>query len=65
MTRKDYILIADAIIDARKEYMRTFDMDEQGNDMLWSLITCLSVALKQDNDKFNKDTFQDYIERNM
>lgn len=65
MSKKDYIIIADAIIEARREYMRTFNIDEQGNEMLWSIITCLSVALKNDNTKFNQDTFEDYIERNL
>lgn len=65
MTKKDYVLIADAIIEARKEFMRTYDMEEEGNEMLWSVITCMSAALKQNNHRFNEDKFQDYIERNI
>jgi hypothetical protein len=52
MTRKDYILIADAIATARKV--------EQGDTVLVSvahLANTLATELQIDNPRFNRETF--------
>ena len=50
MTRKDYIMLANAIIRSKTKYSRNkLDMN--------ILIKCLCIGLKRDNNKFNEQIF--------
>ena len=54
MTRKDYVMLANAIIRSKTKYSRNkLDMN--------ILIKCLCIGLKRDNNNFNKEMFNDYI----
>ena len=55
MTRKDYILIADAI----KEVYKNTDYDKRTVD---AVIYRLSSALSGDNNLFDRDKFRSHIE---
>ena len=62
MTRKDYVLIADAIKEnilfdpkVKKEFRHNEDIDFNG------LIYSLCWRLKADNNNFDADRFKDYI----
>ena len=63
MTRKHYVLIADAIKEnilykPNDENYKPIDVDLQG------LLSSLSRVLKQDNERFNIQRFKGYIEAN-
>ena len=50
MTRKDYIMLANAIIRSKTKYSRNkLDMN--------ILIKCLCIGLKRDNNNFNESIF--------
>ena len=57
MTKKDYVIIADAFSQARNEI-------GQDRDMLGGLFTIQDIlvkTLKKDNPRFNEDKFIEYI----
>ena len=63
MTRKHYILIADAIKEnvlykPNDESYKPIDVDLQG------LMSSLSRVFKQDNERFDSQRFKGYIEAN-
>lgn len=65
MTRKDYILIADGIIEAYKDYIRHNPYEETHSELLWGVISELSYSFKRDNNRFDRDKFNIYIEKGI
>lgn len=62
MTKKDYILIADAIIAANAETGVNSQAELRGaNKMLLNVMASLTRALASDNPRFQSRRFQDYI----
>jgi hypothetical protein len=58
MTRKDYIVIAEAMIDQiRLGYIKKKDTDKA--------IYAMGNALKRANHKFSHDTFESYIKKGL
>lgn len=57
MSRKDYILIANALLYAYNEECKT--NDEHG--FFVSVVNTMADFLSEDNPKFNKQKFIDYI----
>lgn len=57
MTRKDYKLIAQAIIDAQDSVER----DAQAPEVWSAVVRSLATALKQENPKFDTSKFYTYL----
>lgn len=69
MTRKHYIDIADAIIEARRtaladEALSNY-IDHPVEHTIDTVVAHLVTALKADNQRFDKDTFTDYIKQGV
>lgn len=57
MTRKDYKLIGDALKQAGESY---FYQSDSLSNAYWETILCISEALQEDNERFNREKFIDY-----
>ena len=58
MTKKDYILIADSIIEANKTYL---SQDYPKTDLTCLIVIEISKALIKDNPRFDDERFFDYV----
>ena len=63
MTRKDYIKIADTLIDSFKHCYGIELHDMQAMFKVYVKQFC--ITLKLTNDKFNEDKFLEYIDKRM
>ena len=63
MTRKDYIKIADTLIDSFKHCYGIELHDMQAMFKVYVKQFCLTLKLT--NDKFNEDKFREYIDKRM
>ena len=64
MTKKDYILIAEALIDS---YIATYDLYEskQRSDGVFHVISRLSASLYKDNPRFSGERFMAYFNKEI
>ena len=64
MTKKDYILIAEAIV---KSYITLYELDNSKKraDSLYTLIDNLCLSLKEDNINFDCQKFILYINKKI
>ena len=58
MTRKHYIMLANAIKRSKTKYSQ----NKLNQDIL---IKCLCIGLKRDNSNFNEQTFKDACNHNL
>lgn len=65
MTRKDYITIADGIVDGVLEFKRKNEADEIIMDAIFRIVSSLENELYKDNNKFDFNRFRDYIEERI
>ena len=63
MTRKDYIRIADTLIDSFK-HCYGLDLNDM-QAMFKEYVKQFCLTLKLTNDKFNEDKFREYIDKRM
>jgi hypothetical protein len=56
MSRKDYIMIADALKKTKNRY-------PDAKEAFELFVSTIAVVLKRDNPRFDYDRFWDYIER--
>lgn len=57
MSRKDYILIAEALRQLRLDLTRSSSVDYIINNVLDETAIALADALQRDNDRFNRQRF--------
>lgn len=66
MTRKDYVALADAFANTLRYGGTTVNNTDETKRAfrigVWQAIEDVAVALKQDNPRFDKDKFIEYIE---
>lgn len=65
MTKKDYILIADAIVDSILAIRGQYENPSQREDGIWHFITRIQLGLRNDNSRFSPTTFLSYIENEL
>ena len=62
MTKKDYIIIANALKPFYKDFDGTkYTQTEEESQMVVNIVTAISKALKADNPKFDSIKFLDYL----
>ena len=64
MTKKDYIRIADTLIDSFKHCYKLLDLNDT-RAMFKIFVKQFCLTLKLTNDKFNEDKFREYIDKRM
>lgn len=63
MTKKDYVLIADAIVGGRDYALRIGNDPKIVSNTIGCLIDTLSDNLKLDNEMFDKTKFIQYVQQ--
>lgn len=63
MTKKDYVLIASAIVEGTKYAKRIGVYPNDANSSIGCILETISNALKADNDRFDKTKFIVYIQQ--
>jgi hypothetical protein len=61
MTKKDYVLIADALADGYRGVTLSHGQNDKADAMFVKVVHRISVALERDNSRFDRIRFEEYI----
>ena len=64
MTKKDYIRIADTLIDSFKHCYKLLELNDT-RAMFKIFVKQFFLTLKLTNDKFSEDMFREYIDKRL